>query len=85
MRLIEHDGNAYHVTFSTDYDVYGYIVEFRRMDDPSSSVLVRVTGWGDLGDDPTFRTTTQDGLDPDFAAFAVSHAKSLIGENEEQE
>lgn len=85
MRLIEFRGTAYDVTVSTDYDLYGHIVEFRRMDDPSAKVLVRVTGWGDLGDDGAVQVTAEPGLDPDFLDFAVSHAKGHIGWDEDDE
>jgi hypothetical protein len=82
VRLIEFGGVGYHVTVSTDYDVYGHIVEFRRMDDPSATVLVRVTGWGDLGGGPV-HVTAEPGLDPQFLDFAVRHAKGHIGWDED--
>jgi hypothetical protein len=81
MRMIEFDGERY-VTFATDWDVYGEIVEFRRMDDPSAQVLVRVTGWNDE-DDLRLNVTVAPGVDPDFGDFAVRHARELIGADDE--
>lgn len=78
MRMIEFGGDQYHVTFSTDYDVYGDIVEFRRMDDPSAQVLVRITGWNDE-DDLRLSVTVAPGVDSEFSEFAIRHAKELIG------
>lgn len=78
MRMIEFGGERYHVTFSTDWDVYGDIVEFRRLNNPSAEVLVRVTGWNDE-DDLRLNVTVAPGVDPEFSEFAVRHAKELIG------
>ena len=78
MRLIEFAGRRYHVTFTQDWDVYGDIVEFRYLDDPSARVLVRVTGWNDA-DALHLDVTTVADLDPQFTEFAVEHAKELIG------
>jgi hypothetical protein len=83
VRVIEFGGTEYHVTVTTDYDVYGHIVEFRRLDDPSAKVLVRVTGWGELGDDP-IHVTVEPGMDSQFLDFAVRHAKSHIGWDDQE-
>lgn len=84
VRLIEYEGTRYHVTFTQDWDVYGEIVEFRYLDDPSARVLVRVTGWNDA-DDLQVNVTTAAGVDPHFAEFAVRHAKELIGADDEHD
>ena len=84
VRLIEYEGTNYHVTFTQDWDVYGEIVEFRYLDDPSARVLVRVTGWND-SDDLHVNVTTAAGVDPQFTEFAVQHARALIGAEDEHD
>lgn len=82
VRMIEFGGEQYHVTHSTDWDVYGDIVEFRRMDDPSAQVLVRVTGWNDE-EELRLDVTVASGVAPEFREFAVGHARELIGADPE--
>lgn len=74
--MIEFGGERYHVTHSTDWDVYGDIVEFRRMDDPSAKVLVRVTGWNDEAD-LRLDVTVAPGVDAEFSEFAVRGGRAL--------
>ena len=62
MRMIEFGGEQYHVTFSTDFDVHGDMVESRQMADPSAQVLVRVTGWNDE-DDLRLNVTVASGVE----------------------
>src|SRR5215831_10867186 len=75
--MIEFRGEQYHVTYTVDWDVYGHMVEFRHMDDPSGHVLMRVTGWDDEED--LREVIVAPDVDPRFAEFAANHARDLMG------
>jgi hypothetical protein len=76
--MIEFNGRQYHVTYAADVGRYDQVVEVRWMDDPSAQVLVRVSGW--YGSDE-LEVETAPAVDQEVRAFAVRHAKDLMGED----
>jgi hypothetical protein len=80
MRLIEHAGTSYHVTFDHDLDSGRESVVFRYLDDPSAAVLLTVVlAWP--AQEPQLRVQIPHEVDLTFVEFAIKHAKTLLGDD----
>jgi hypothetical protein len=78
MRLIEHAGKSYHVTFDHDLDSGRESVVFRYLDDPSAAVLLTVVlDWP--AEEPQLRVQIPHEFDLTFVEFALEYAKTLLG------
>ncbi len=80
MRLIEHAGRSYHVSFDHDLDSGRESVVFRYLDDPSAGVLLSVVlTWP--GQEPQLRVQVPHELDLTFVELAIKHAKTMLGDD----